>query len=148
MKKYYYNHFSSIETFLVFATTVAFLYLDNKHELFKTVEPEFLYTILGSVVGLLGFVIAFTAIIFSLHKSDKLVYFQNSPSYNKVFSVFTDAIGWMTVVVLVLFLVLILNYEFPRIFISALLIFTFLITLIKIYRCVWVTKKMFELSVK
>jgi hypothetical protein len=146
IKNFYYNYFSQIETTLVISGTIFVTYLNHMLSFLKVPSDDFLYMYLESMIGLLGFVIAFTAIIFSLQKSKKLTYFQGMNSYKKVFSVFTTAIAWMTLSILLIMGNFLINTDIASFYIIGLVLFSTFITLVKVARCVWVTSKMFALS--
>lgn len=146
IKNFYYNYFSQIETIFALVGTVVIVWLNLKFSFLKGPSDDFLYTFLESMIGLLGFVIAFTAIIFSLQKSKKLTYFKEMTLYKKVFSVFTTAIAWMTLSILLIIGNFLVNTDIPDVYVIGLVLFATFITLVKVARCVWVTSKMFALS--
>lgn len=150
MIRFYQRNFSSIDTIIAFFASVIFFFLNKKIEIF-TLNQELNRTLIEVHAGLLGFVMAFTAIIFSLQESTKLKHFKSMSKYKDVMTIYIDAIKWigLCTIILVLMNLFHSSIQSENIFqntSATFALFSLFISVTKIWKCVWITREMFILS--
>lgn len=146
IKNIYYRFYSFFDTAFAVLISGVIIYSDKLFNFLAVPSDELLYTLIASFVSLLGFVMAFTAIIFSLEKSAKLEKFQESRQYPNVMDIYVKAIKWLGLITLVLTGLTLSNFELPALVIKSAVIFAFVVSTFKISRCIWITKELFKLS--
>ncbi len=146
LKNIYYRFYSFFDTLLAVLISAGIIYCDKAFNFIVVPSNELLYTLIASFVSLLGFVMAFTAIIFSLEKSAKLEKFQESKQYRNVMDIYVRAIKWLGLIALVLVGLTLSNFQIPTMVVKSVVIFAFVVSTFKISRCVWITKELFKLS--
>ena len=146
LKNIYYRFYSFFDTVFAVLISAGIIYCDKVFDFLAIPSDELLYTLIASFVSLLGFVMAFTAIIFSLEKSAKLARFQESRQYRNVMDIYVKAIKWLGLIALALTALTLFNFELPALIIKSIVIFALVVSTFKISRCIWITKELFKLS--
>ena len=104
----------------------------------------FILTIIQFYTTLIGFILAMLAIVLAVDSSEKLKYFKSSPYYEKVFTIFYSALGYMCLGFLFnLVLFFVKCYESVLFYI---MLWLFIISGIKLYRCGWIISHLIRLS--
>lgn len=149
MFKYLFRRFfQTVDTLVTLSFSVLLTWLLLRFNLFSSLNADLHHTMIESLIGLLGLVMAFMAIIFSFNDSKKLQYFKESESFVTVMDIIVNAVIWISLGVGILILMSLLNIQISQniqlgIFVSV----CFLVT-VKTGRCVWITRKLFNLSIK
>lgn len=139
--------FQTVDTILTIIASAGLTWLLIYFGLFTSVGDGLLQTMIQSLIGLLGFVMAFMAIIFSFNDSKKLRYFKESESFTTVMDIVVNAIIWISICVGILIAMSLLDLQISAKFELGVFISVCLMVIVKTGRCVWITKKLFELSV-
>jgi hypothetical protein len=148
LKNWYQKFFQPIDTLLTFLCAGGITYFLFRFNLSSSLSNEFLLNMTESLIGLLGFVMAFMAIIFSFNDSEKLVYFKKTKSFRTVMDIIVNALFWISFGVIILILREVLNIDAsPKVEMFMFLAIVFLV-IIKTGRCIWITRRIFNLSIK
>jgi hypothetical protein len=153
LKEIYEKNFILFDTILAFTASVFLFLIFPKLDI--VCSPTSLnssYELIGVLTGFLGFLIAILAIIFVFRDGEKLNYLKNSQSYKKVFDIYWSAIKWTSIFLIIFFFYTIFNLPllndiYRDVLKNFILIFTFILLSIKTWRCLWITREMFLLSV-
>lgn len=148
IKKFRRKYFVFFDTVLSVLLGVGFFYTAQYFNLFSAISDESISSLLGVSTSLLGFLIAVMAIIFTFKDGPKLETFQNSDKYSQVIDIYISAIIWTALLSIGFLLVIIIDLPFQFIAGRELIVSLFLsFAIVKIWRCIWITKEMFELSI-
>ncbi|MAZ66167.1 MAG: hypothetical protein CMF25_03580 [Kangiellaceae bacterium] len=149
MIRYFFRKFfQPIDTVVAFAASTLITWLLLHFKLFTELSTDLVQTMIESLIGLLGLIMAFMAIIFSFNDSEKLQYFKKTESFATVMDIIVSAIVWISLSVVTLISINLLNIQIPAKFELGIFIGVCTIVIVKTGRCVWITKKLFDLSVK
>jgi hypothetical protein len=152
----YHRHFLAIE--LGIAALIAVLFWaaiqfswrdDGLAESLKGIRQP-VYTSVVSLAGsLLGFVIASIPIILGFGQFNRLKIVRASPHYGEIFRIFFQAIYWLSFAIIwALICIIVDKDETPKVWASFLMVFFFLALVSRVFRCVWVLRKITLIATK
>jgi hypothetical protein len=144
----YRRFFQTIDTALTLTVSLLITWAILRFNLFQSLSDDLLQTMIESLIGLLGLVMAFMAIIFSFNESKKLKYFKETGSFATVMDIIVNAIVWISLSVGILVLMSLLSINIPTNIELGLFVSACLMVIVKTGRCVWITRKLFDLSIK
>lgn len=143
-RRKYFIHFDTISSLI--AGIIVFCILSS-FNFFIEIKDEVITSMLRASTGLLGFLIAVMAIIFTFKDAKKLKVFQKTTHYGQVLDIYISAITWFSLLSIGLLLVVIIDLPFQSFANRELLVSLFIsFSIIKIWRCIWITKEIFNLS--
>lgn len=115
----------------------------------KDARPGF-YTALASIGGsLLGFAITGISILFALSGIPKLAALQKSPYYADIFRIYVNAIKYLAIATVLALVGIFVdtNKDNPCLWIFYLNLWALVISAMRLWRCVWVLRKIIEIVV-
>ncbi len=112
---------------------------------FQILSDDFFLELIGACVSLLGFLIATISIIFAFKDGPKLDQLQKSGRYYQVIHIYLSAIFWVSLFTLLFIGHIALKFapDLQELALTSFVVFS----VIKIWRCVWIVKQMFYLSI-
>lgn len=157
LKTFREKHFIGFDTIFAFLITAILLYgyslLSPLTSLITAITgndnfPAFITTISQIYGTLLGFIITIAALIFTFDHSEKIEFFKKSPHYKKVLDIYINASKYLIVSLTLSMMALFVNYENEQWqylgFIA--LLWSLIVCILKVWRCLWVMRKLFSLS--
>lgn len=147
---FYKIHFLGFDTIFAFIVSATTYYVFNRHGLFSPAvltDNQVVGTLLQIHMGLLGFLIAVMTIIFGFTDGKKLEFFRQSNQYGTVMKIYLNAMKWLGVLAIFGFILLIISFQ-KETALKIWLILSLFLPLIKLWRCIWVAKEIFLLSVE
>ncbi|MEK6705607.1 MAG: hypothetical protein AABZ06_07450 [Bdellovibrionota bacterium] len=143
LRAFLQRYFIQTDTFLALVISVLSWWLLQNY--FQTLSDDFFLALIGASVSLLGFLIATISIIFAFKDGPKLDQLQKSGRYYQVIHIYLSAIFWVSLFALLFIGHISLTFS-PTLQQLALTSFV-VFSVIKIWRCVWIVKQMFYLSI-
>lgn len=109
-----------------------------------------LYTTLAQIMGaLLGIVIAGLAILLTMDKSTAMQLLKKSKYYEELFSIFISGITRLAIGTMICVIALIFDKDTePHVWLSYIVLWSFLLASISLSRCIWVLKNVIKLQLK
>lgn len=148
LKYFFRKFFQTIDTLMAICFAIVFTFVLNHFKLFTSLNDDLVLTLIESLIGLLGLIMAFMAIIFSFNNSEKLRYFKETDSFATVMDIIVGAIVWISLGVAVLASIELFDFNLSTRLELGLFLSVCFLVVVKTGRCVWITRKLFDLSIK
>lgn len=150
----YYKHFLTYEliiSLLISGLAIAIIqFIWSPEEVYKWMffnKSQF-YSLLATISGtLLGFIITGISVIMSLSESKKLEPATESTQFKKIFLVYFSTIKFLAFTAIVSIIGFLVNSNLINMCLFYLLIILAIISVFRIYRSVWVLKKIVDIII-
>ncbi len=107
-----------------------------------------IYPLIATIGGtLLGFVITGVSIILAFSESEKLRLLKQSKQYTKIFAIYFSTIKYLAITTVVAIIGIVINNNLA-ILIFYLLLWSIVISSLRIWRCIWVLESIVEIIQK
>lgn len=118
-------------------------------DLSKEVLPT-LYVTLAQIMGTLsGIIMAGLAIFLTMEKSDAMKLLKKSPFYLELFEIYLTCIKTLFLCTIISLTALIFNsYDNLRVFVTYIVIWSVIISIINVTKCIWVLKNVIRLQME
>ncbi|MDD3262900.1 MAG: hypothetical protein PHR61_03555 [Candidatus Absconditabacteria bacterium] len=144
---FYKQNFIIIETAISFVLGFIIYLIGNYFLSFNSINENFVFTRIQSLIGLLGFLITTLSIIFSLKDGPKLEKLQKSGQYHNVINIYINTIKRIGIRILVRLGIKFINSDDVKIVDGLVLSINVTLLSIKLFRCIWITNKLFTLTI-
>jgi hypothetical protein len=137
-------------TAILFCVCVEFCWTRDEFAEFLKGSRQTVYASIVSLAGsLLGFVIATIPIILGFGQMNRLKIVRESGHYQQIFHIFFQAIQWLSAAIFgAIFAIMFDKDTHPRAFVTYGMVFLFLAVVVRVFRCVWVLKKITLIATK
>lgn len=117
--------------------------------LFKSIRLQLYGTISGISGALLGFVIAGLSILLTMNDNEQLRILKTSVYYKLIYKVFLSTSKYLAIATIVPLLGMIIDTDTcPQKWLTYMIIWSLLISFLRLVRCFWILEKMIELKLK
>lgn len=144
---FYKQNFIIIETIISFVLWLIIYLIGNYFLSFNSINENFVFTRIQSLIGLLWFLITTLSIIFSLKDWPKLEKLQKSWQYHNVINIYINTIKRIWIRILVRLWIKFIDNEYVKMIDWLVLSINITLLSIKLFRCIWITNKLFTLTI-
>lgn len=148
--KEYKRHFLAAEFLISIAFALIIIFFVRSFWSYEAIiswisaNKKEVYSLIASIGGtLLGFVITGISIIIAFSESEKLKLLRKSKVYNTIFDIYFSTIRYLAVTTIIPIIGLVVNEG--EIYILYLLIWSIIISSLRIWRCIWVLENIVKI---